>query len=226
MNFKRILACILACISFTSCLYTQRPWTCPPECVCSLDQKGREQNICNRGGWNGIPISAFNPDVEVLIIRGPGNHITIGPIFSPFRKLEELRITDSNVPSVGMKTFWGVTKLRILGKVDSPNNNNENLRIFIIVHWFQFLGNIFRFIAEQHHNAADRKFPWPRETHRIEFIAQQNPWHGQRDVSLFDCKYIPWSPTPPPVHRRPSVFLRKKIKPIFSTGFATPQFGR
>lgn len=119
MNFNWILA-FLACISLTSCYH--RP--CPVECVCSLDEKGRIQNICNRGGWQGIPISSLDSNVEVLIIRGPRNYITIGPIFDKFKHLEVLRITDSNVPSVGINSFWGVPSLRILGILrtyDSPN---------------------------------------------------------------------------------------------------------
>lgn len=116
MNFNRFLA-VLACLSFTSCYH--RP--CPSECVCSLDKAGRIQNICNRGGWNSIPISSFDRNVEVIIIRGPGNHINIGPIFGGFRHLEELRITDSNVPSIGIKSLWGVPTLRIFGKFDLPN---------------------------------------------------------------------------------------------------------
>lgn len=111
MKFHEALS-FLACISFASCY----PGICPTECVCSLDQRGRIQNICNRGGWNGIPISSFGSSLEVLIIRGPQNQLTIGPIFGDFKKLEELRITDSNLPAVGYQSFWGVPSLRILGK--------------------------------------------------------------------------------------------------------------
>lgn len=62
-----------------------------------------------------VPINSFDPDIEVLIIRGPNNHITIGPIFQQFKRLEILRITDSLVPSVGTHSFWGVPSLTILG---------------------------------------------------------------------------------------------------------------
>lgn len=62
-----------------------------------------------------IPIQTLDPNVEVIMIAGTNNHLHLGPIFSPFKKLEVLRITDSNVPAVGMHSFWGVQSLRILG---------------------------------------------------------------------------------------------------------------
>lgn len=120
MNFNRILA-FMACITFTSC-YSGYRRPCPTECVCSsLDNRGRIQNICNRGGWNTIPIHAFDPNVEVLIIRGPRNDLQIGPIFDGFKHLEELRITDSNVPSIGIKALRAVPTLHILGKFTEEN---------------------------------------------------------------------------------------------------------
>lgn len=63
-----------------------------------------------------LPIQSFDEDVEVIIIRGPNNHLHIGPIFTAFKKLEVLRITNSNVPAIGLHSFWGVQSLRTLGK--------------------------------------------------------------------------------------------------------------
>lgn len=91
-------------------------WECPKECVCNLDEKGRIQTICNRGGMASIPVLEMDPKTEVLIIRGPRNDLTIGPIFLRLKNIEIIRITDSNLPSVGTYSFWGVDKLRILGK--------------------------------------------------------------------------------------------------------------
>lgn len=65
---------------------------------------------------DSIPINSFDAKMEVLIVRGPGNHITIGPMFPQFTQLEVIRITDSLVPSVGTHSFWGVPSLRVLGK--------------------------------------------------------------------------------------------------------------
>lgn len=62
-----------------------------------------------------IPIQLIDPEVQVLNIQGPRNSIAIGPIFGQFKKLEILRIVDSNVPSVGTHTFWGIQNLRLLG---------------------------------------------------------------------------------------------------------------
>lgn len=90
---------------------------CPRECTCNLDDIGRIQTICNQGGMSQIPAYDLDAETEVLIIRGPGNHLTIGPVFQSLNiiKLEIVRITDSNVPSIGSKSFWGLKKLRILG---------------------------------------------------------------------------------------------------------------
>lgn len=89
---------------------------CPKECICNLDDRGRIQTVCNHGGMSSIPIMDMDPNTEVLIIRGPRNDLTIGPIFLSLQKLEILRITDSNLPSVGTYSFWGLDRLRILGK--------------------------------------------------------------------------------------------------------------
>lgn len=90
---------------------------CPNKCTCDeLDERGRIQTICNEGGMSSIPIVEMDPETEVLIIRGPGNDLTIGPIFLTLQKLEILRITNSNLPSVGTYSFWGTDRLRILGK--------------------------------------------------------------------------------------------------------------
>lgn len=90
---------------------------CPAECVCQLDAAGNYENICVNGGWTSIPVDAFDADVEILVIRGPGNYLTIGPIFSSFKRLQTLRITDSNIPSVGTNSFWGNPSLRTLGSI-------------------------------------------------------------------------------------------------------------
>lgn len=106
---------LLSAIAFV-CAYKE----CPKVCYCDLDEKGRIQTICNRGGMSSIPIIEMDPNTEVLIIRGPRNDLTIGPIFLPLEKLEILRITDSNLPSVGTYSFWGTDRLRILGKYIFP----------------------------------------------------------------------------------------------------------
>lgn len=91
---------------------------CPAQCTCNLDTRGRIQTICNRGGMTSIPILDMDTSTEVLIIRGSRNDLIIGPIFLPLKRLEILRITDSNLPSVGTYSFWGVERLRILGKIN------------------------------------------------------------------------------------------------------------
>lgn len=63
-----------------------------------------------------IPDQDFDPYVNIVEIYGPKNSLAIGPIFTHLMELEILRIIDSNVPAVGRHSFWGNTKLRILGK--------------------------------------------------------------------------------------------------------------
>lgn len=63
-----------------------------------------------------IPVQDFDSRVEVIVIRGPKNTLTIGPIFQQFKKLQILRIIDSNIPAIGIHSFWGIKSLRILGK--------------------------------------------------------------------------------------------------------------
>lgn len=90
---------------------------CPTGCTCNLDIRGRYQTVCNQGGMISIPINDMDLNTEVLIIRGPRNDLTIGPIFLPLKKLEILRITNSNLPSIGTYSFWGVERLHTLGKI-------------------------------------------------------------------------------------------------------------
>lgn len=91
--------------------------TCPEECTCSMDFKGRLQTVCSKGGLRAIPVKALDPNVEVLVIVGPKNYLSISSIFIPFTKLEVLRINDANVQSIGVHSFWGVQSLRVLGKL-------------------------------------------------------------------------------------------------------------
>lgn len=63
-----------------------------------------------------ISIKDFDEEINIIVIRKPKNTLTIGPVFQALKKLEILRITESNVPAIGMHSFWGVPSLRLLGK--------------------------------------------------------------------------------------------------------------
>lgn len=63
-----------------------------------------------------IPTGKFDKYMNIIEIFGPKNNLAIGPIFTHLTELEVLRIIDSNVPAVGRYSFWGLTKLRVLGK--------------------------------------------------------------------------------------------------------------
>lgn len=80
-----------------------------------MDFKGRLQTVCNKGGLRTIPVKALDRNVEILVIVGPKNYLSISPIFIPFTKLEVIRINDANVQAIGVHSFWGVQSLRVLG---------------------------------------------------------------------------------------------------------------
>lgn len=68
------------------------------------------------GGLKSIPTQSIDSLIQSIIIKGPRNFLTLSSIFQTFNKLEELRITDSNIPTIGKNTFWGVPSLKIIGK--------------------------------------------------------------------------------------------------------------
>lgn len=115
INFALLLFAILLPFTITSSLSR-----CPKECTCDLDQTGRYYTACLRGNMDHIPINDIDKKMEIIIIQNPKNKLTIGHLFSEFRKLEILRITDANVPAIGEHSFWGVPSLRTL---DLSRNN-------------------------------------------------------------------------------------------------------
>lgn len=64
-----------------------------------------------------IPIKEFDEEINVIVIRKPKHSLQVGAVFQSFKKLEILRIIESNVPAIGMHSFWGVPSLRVLGKL-------------------------------------------------------------------------------------------------------------
>jgi hypothetical protein len=109
---------------------------CPAECTCDLDSIGRYAAICERGeidngsalcdclrsqplstgNMKQIPIKDFDEEMNVIVIRKPKHTLTISPVFYMLKKLEILRIIESNVPAIGLGSFWGVPSLRLLGE--------------------------------------------------------------------------------------------------------------
>ncbi|XP_068627496.1 leucine-rich repeat-containing protein 15-like [Battus philenor] len=98
--------------------------TCPSECTCRTafdPELGHILRIvCSRGDMHNIPVEFFDRSAEVIIISAPKNRpnfLTIGPIFTqptPFFNLRELHIVNSNVPSIGQYSFWGLQHLRLI----------------------------------------------------------------------------------------------------------------
>ncbi|XP_017466334.1 PREDICTED: uncharacterized protein LOC108359146 [Rhagoletis zephyria] len=110
-----LLQCFVICLLAMPVL-TGPGRICPMECTCKIDEQNRRQVICTKGGLSAMPVGQIDSDVRVIIIKGPGNTITIGNFLQKFRHLEVLRITDSQIPSMGSECFWGLIKLRILGE--------------------------------------------------------------------------------------------------------------
>ncbi|CAG9825514.1 unnamed protein product [Phaedon cochleariae] len=102
---------------------------CPTKCTCYLDQKGRISVSCKEGGMVGpLNLNNVSLDTEVIKITAPDdntNALTMSPVFQSYRKLEEIHITKSNVPQLGMHFFYGLTKLDVLNL--SQNNITQPL---------------------------------------------------------------------------------------------------
>ncbi|XP_063837970.1 chondroadherin-like [Ostrinia nubilalis] len=98
--------------------------TCPEECSCRTTfhrEEGRLLRIaCSRGDMHTIPVDYFDRNAQIISISAPAenpNFLTIGPIFTqpiPFVNLQELHIVNSNIPSIGQYSFWGLQNLRLI----------------------------------------------------------------------------------------------------------------
>ena len=100
---------------------------CPTECVCASDQFGRHRTLCEVGGMiDLIPVAAMVPETQVLIITGNEfmpNNLSLGPIFADMKKLEEIHLTWSGIPSLGEHSFWGLRNLRVLNLTQNSLTN-------------------------------------------------------------------------------------------------------
>lgn len=100
-------------------------YVCPAECTCeaspaSLYGEQALRVLCSRGHMSALPMDALDTSTQILIISPPPdkpNHLTIGPVFTqpvPFSELREIHIVNSNVPSIGQYSFWGLQNLRLI----------------------------------------------------------------------------------------------------------------
>jgi hypothetical protein len=99
-----------------------------------------------------IPIKEFDEEINVIVIRKPKHSLQIGAVFQSFKKLEILRIIESNVPAIGMHSFWGVPSLRILGKL------TEKLLPFAGLHFHVLVFHLVRFVQKQYYIDKRRQF--------------------------------------------------------------------
>jgi Leucine-rich repeat (LRR) protein len=96
---------------------------CPSQCACYLDNKGRNVVACTEGGIVGPLAFNMSLDTEVLKITAPEdnmNQLTMSPVFHSYKNLEEIHITRSNIPQLGMHFFLTLGKLDVL---DLSQNN-------------------------------------------------------------------------------------------------------
>ncbi|XP_048006623.1 toll-like receptor 5 [Leguminivora glycinivorella] len=97
---------------------------CPEECRCHSHydaEEGHELRVsCTRGGMRAVPVDFLDRNAQILVISAPQerpNFLTIGPIFTqptPFAHLRQLHIVNSNVPSIGQYSFWGLQNLQLI----------------------------------------------------------------------------------------------------------------
>ncbi|XP_061703978.1 leucine-rich repeat-containing G-protein coupled receptor 4-like [Cydia pomonella] len=97
---------------------------CPEECRCHSHydaDEGHELRVsCTRGGMRAVPVDFLDRNAQILVISAPQerpNFLTIGPIFTqptPFANLRQLHIVNSNVPSIGQYSFWGLQNLQLI----------------------------------------------------------------------------------------------------------------
>ncbi|KAG5887056.1 hypothetical protein JTB14_037853 [Gonioctena quinquepunctata] len=108
---------------------TQTLALCPTKCSCYLDHKGRKAVACIEGGFVGsLNLDNVTLDTEVIKITAPDdntNSLTMSPVFQNYKMLEEIHITKSNVPQLGMHFFYGLSKLDVLNL--SQNNITQPL---------------------------------------------------------------------------------------------------
>ncbi|XP_054713799.1 LOW QUALITY PROTEIN: protein artichoke-like [Uloborus diversus] len=90
---------------------------CPKACTCAL-KLGKKTVHCSGGALSLIPVSEMDTNTHELVVTappgGPPNNITIGRIFLKQTNLEVVRITRSNVPAIGDRTFWPGRRMRVL----------------------------------------------------------------------------------------------------------------
>ncbi|CAH0557361.1 unnamed protein product [Brassicogethes aeneus] len=102
---------------------------CPSRCTCSLDSKDRKVVACVKGGMTGsVNLDGITLETQIIKISAPEdnlNDLQMSPIFQSYKKLEEIHITRSNIPQLGLHFFWGLTKLEVLNL--SQNNITQAL---------------------------------------------------------------------------------------------------
>ncbi|KAJ8921107.1 hypothetical protein NQ315_015905 [Exocentrus adspersus] len=100
------------------CLASKVWSLCPTKCTCYMDRKGRYSVLCKEGGMVGaLNLNNVSLDTEVIKITAPDdntNELTMSPVFQSYKHLEEIHVTKSNIPQLGMHFFWGLGKLDVL----------------------------------------------------------------------------------------------------------------
>uniref|UniRef100_A0A6P7FFE3 Leucine-rich repeat-containing protein 15-like isoform X1 n=1 Tax=Diabrotica virgifera virgifera TaxID=50390 RepID=A0A6P7FFE3_DIAVI len=120
---------MIARLFLVLCVVSSAWALCPTKCTCFLDYKGRNAVVCKDGGMVGpLNLNNVSLDTEVIKITAPDdnmNSLTMSPVFQSYKQLEEIHITKSNIPQLGMHFFYGLNKLDVLNL--SQNNITQPL---------------------------------------------------------------------------------------------------
>lgn len=109
-------------------LCSSRAIPCPSACSCFLDNRRRKVVACNHGGITEIPFREMESKTQVIRVTAPEynyNTLTMDPTIQDFQNLEELHITRSNIPELGVHLFFPLKKLAVLNL--SQNNITQPL---------------------------------------------------------------------------------------------------
>lgn len=101
---------------------------CPEICVCDFDIEERQTVTCAGGGMSKMPLHEIYVKTQVIKISAPEdrlNSLTMDPNLQEFAELQELHITRSNIPELGVQLLWSLKKLKVLNL--SQNNITQPL---------------------------------------------------------------------------------------------------
>ncbi|GAU88683.1 hypothetical protein RvY_01333 [Ramazzottius varieornatus] len=120
---------------------------CPSVCICDRDSNNRKRVRCDQGGLSipaAFALQSIDKDVEVLLIAAPAgkpNSVSgLEPNMFKDLQLKELYLTNSQLESIGHRTFYYLSStLQVLNLannniMDINENNFRNLSVLTHLH--------------------------------------------------------------------------------------------